>query len=184
LKRRSFLLHSAGLGVVIASSWASCLAAMSPAQLEGLPKDGGLDSLQWQTIAAVQEHLFPVEDAAPGAADIHATHYLHFVLSDQTLELAGRQFIIDGTAKFQAFSQSKFGKPFDRLTQEKKEASLRAFELSSVGRKWITEILGYIFEALLTDPVYGGNLNATGWKWLDHRPGFPRPPANKRYFLL
>lgn len=177
-------MHSAGMGVVISSSWANRLAAMSPDQLADLPQGGGLNRQQWQTIAAVQEHLFPTEDAAPGAADIHATHYLHFVLLDQTLDLDGRQFIIDGMAKLQVFTREKFGKSFIQLKEAQKEADLRAFEAESTGRKWITEILGYIFEALLTDPVYGGNLDAAGWKWLDHRPGFPRPPANKRYFLL
>jgi len=45
-------------------------------------------------------------------------------------------------------------------------------------------VLGYIFEALLVDPVYGGNPNGIGWKWLEHQPGLPRPTADKRYFLL
>lgn len=153
-------------------------------QLEGLPVGAGLDRRQWQTIAAVQDHLFPSEEYAPGAADINAAHYLYFVLSDETLEPAGRKFIVDGTIKFEALVQSSFGKQFEALTEEQKEASLREFESGGVGRKWITEVLGYIFEALLTDPVYGGNTNSAGWKWLGHRPGFPRPPANKRYFLL
>jgi gluconate 2-dehydrogenase gamma chain len=59
---------------------------------------------------------------------------------------------------------------------------LRRFETN--GKQWISTILRYILEALLTDPIYGGNPNAIGWKWLDHQPGFPRPPANKRYYLL
>lgn len=157
---------------------------MSTSQLDGLPEGAGLNKLQWQTIAAVQEHLFPAEDNAPGASDINAAHYLHFVLSDETLEAPDRELIIDGTVKLEALIRSRLGKQFDRLTEEQKETSLREFESASVGRKWITEMLGYIFEALLTDPVYGGNPNGVGWKWLGHRPGFPRPPADKRYFLL
>ncbi len=184
MKRRTFLLRTAGLGVAISSSWASRLAAMSSSQLEGLPEGGGLDGQQWRTIVAVQEHLLPAEDNSPGAADIHAAHYLHFVLSDKTLEAAGRKFIIDGTTKFEILVQSRFGKQFDGLTEEQKETSLREFESDSVGRKWITELLGYIFEALLTDPVYGGNPNGVGWKWLGHRPGFPRPTADKVYWKL
>ena len=133
-------MHTAGLGLAISSSWASRLAAMSSSQLDGLPEGTGLDRQQWQTIAAVQEHLLPAEDNVPGAADIHAAHYLHFVLSDETLEPAGREFIIDGTAKFEMLAQGKFGKPFDHLTEEQKETSLREFESGSVGRKWITEV--------------------------------------------
>ena len=39
----------------------------------------------------------------------------------------------------------------------------------------------YIFEALLSDPVYGGNPEGIGWRWLGHRPGFPRPNQRNRY---
>jgi gluconate 2-dehydrogenase gamma chain len=42
-------------------------------------------------------------------------------------------------------------------------------------------LLYYIFEALLSDPVYGGNPGGIGWQWLEHQPGFPRPPADKIY---
>jgi gluconate 2-dehydrogenase gamma chain len=44
-------------------------------------------------------------------------------------------------------------------------------------------LLDYIMEALLTDPVYGGNPNSIGWQWLKHQPGFPRPttPLKRRY---
>ena len=31
------------------------------------------------------------------------------------------------------------------------------------------------------DPVYGGNPDGIGWKWLMHPPGFPRPPKGKTY---
>jgi gluconate 2-dehydrogenase gamma chain len=44
----------------------------------------------------------------------------------------------------------------------------------------LSSLLKYIFEALLTDPIYGGNPNSMGWEWLDHTPGQPRPnPANR-----
>jgi gluconate 2-dehydrogenase gamma chain len=36
-------------------------------------------------------------------------------------------------------------------------------------------------EALLTDPAYGGNPGGIGWRWLQHVPGYPRPPMDKIY---
>ena len=39
-------------------------------------------------------------------------------------------------------------------------------------------------EALLADPVYGGNFDQTGWRWLSHQPGFPRPSADKTWYRL
>ena len=64
------------------------------------------------------------------------------------------------------------------------EIALRELEKTGAGRSWITELLHYLFEALLTDPVYGGNPGGIGWKWLDHTPGFRRPSKDKRFFLL
>jgi gluconate 2-dehydrogenase gamma chain len=52
------------------------------------------------------------------------------------------------------------------------------------GRAWLSLLLYYIFEALLSDPVYGGNPGEIGWRWLEHQPGFPRPPADKIYGSL
>jgi len=45
-------------------------------------------------------------------------------------------------------------------------------------------LLTYILEALLTDPVYGGNPNGIGWTWLQHQPGFPTPTEDKKYYKL
>ena len=39
------------------------------------------------------------------------------------------------------------------------------------GRAWLSLLLYYIFEALLSDPVYGGNPDGIGWQWLEHQPG-------------
>ena len=71
-----------------------------------------------------------------------------------------------------------------KLDEKQREASLRKLEINAAGKAWLRETLRYIMEALLIDPVYGSNPNAVGWKWLKHRPGFPRPLKDKRYFLL
>ena len=33
----------------------------------------------------------------------------------------------------------------------------------------------------MLDPVYGGNPEMIGWKWLEHQPGFPAPIEGKTY---
>ena len=78
-----------------------------------------------------------------------------------------------------------YQKSFAGLPHEQREAVLRHMEKNHQrGREWLQEMIRYVFEALLSDPVYGGNPQAVGWKWLQHTPGFPRPPKEKRYFLL
>ena len=61
--------------------------------------------------------------------------------------------------------------------------SVRAYEKQGGGR-WLRELIHYILEALLSDPVYGGNPGGIGWRWLEHRPGYKRPSPQQRYFLL
>lgn len=179
MNRRRFLMRLAGLGISATAPWTLSLAAMETAGLDG----GGLSKIQWQTLDAVQRHLFPSEAQAPGAAEINAASYLYFVLSDQTTDPDARALIPAGLVAFERRVQNSFGKHFTELAQAERETALRAYEETPEGRAWITNILGYLFEALLTDPVYGGNPQGIGWQWLGHRPGFPRPPRERRYFL-
>ena len=40
----------------------------------------------WQVIDAVQQHLFPTEEQAPGATEINALGYLKFIVTDTTID--------------------------------------------------------------------------------------------------
>jgi gluconate 2-dehydrogenase gamma chain len=61
---------------------------------------------------------------------------------------------------------------------------LRGISRSTAGENWLNNLLGYIFEAMLSPPIYGGNPEGTGWKWLEHQAGFPLPKAGQRYYEL
>ena len=61
---------------------------------------------------------------------------------------------------------------------------LRQIEQSNAGQNWLSLLLTYLLEALLADPVYGGNPDGIGWQWLEHQSGFPRPPADKTWYRL
>ncbi|MES0327731.1 MAG: gluconate 2-dehydrogenase subunit 3 family protein [Gammaproteobacteria bacterium] len=144
----------------------------------------GLSRRQWKTIVAVQDHLFPSEENAPGARDVNAKAFFYAVLSDAGRDGEDRKLIKEGLLILQDICWKKHKQTFIELKHDAKEDTLREFENTANGTAWIMTVLGYIFEALLTDPVYGGNPDGTGWKWLDHQPGFPRPTEDKRYFLL
>lgn len=141
----------------------------------------------WVTIASVQNHLFPSEPDAPGSVEIHALTYLHDYLNNPVTDPGDVDFLLSGTRLLQIFSKQKNSNTsasFNDLSIEQRELTLREFEKEPEGRRWLVNILNYVLEALLTDPVYGGNPNGIGWKWLEHRAGDPHPPANKRYWLL
>lgn len=133
---------------------------------------------------AVQAHLFPTETDSPGAQDVNAAAYLHNVLIDPKFDSADRAFTRAGILDLQGLSSRQYSKSFVQLENGQRERLLRQYETTSQGSRWLNMILEYIMEAMLTDPVYGGNPGGIGWQWLGHTPGLPRPPTHKRYFLL
>ena len=148
----------------------------------------------WLTLSEVQEHLFPRStdtdkqtarlSVSPGAKDIHAIEYLQTMLSTPDADSDEKEFIIKGVEWLDGVANSIAGKPFIKLNKVSREQVIKEISESSAGENWLSTLLRYIFEALLTDPVYGGNTNKTGWQWLQHQPGFPLPPENKKYWLL
>lgn len=141
-----------------------------------------LDKHARQTLSAVQGHLFPKAGDSPGAGDINALTYLqNNVLNDSARDQEEKQFILNGVGWLDDLSISTLNNNFIKLDEHQREKLLRKIEKSSAGENWLSTMLLYIFEALLSDPVYGGNPEGIGWKWLEHQPGFPRPPANKIY---
>ena len=188
MDRRSFITTSMG-SMLIASSpflFATESRANNKATISHSNKTTatGLSRRQWKTIVAVQDHLFPTEKNAPGASDVNAKAFFYAVLSDANREDEDRKLVKEGLLTLQDICWKKYKQTFTELNHEFREDALRAFEKTPDGTAWIMTVLGYIFEALLTDPVYGGNPDGIGWKWLDHQPGFPRPTTDKRYFLL
>jgi gluconate 2-dehydrogenase gamma chain len=161
------------------------VAALFPSIASAKTLDQSLShETRWQIIDRVQQHLFPSETDAPGAKEINALGYLRFVVADEQLDIEDREFVLQGAGWLEDISLQSAKRPFLELNDELRELVLRQVEQSDAGENWLSTLLLYLFEALLTDPVYGGNPNGIGWQWLGHRPGFPRPPANKRYGVL
>lgn len=174
-------------------SGATALAALSPgidAEKLTTPLSPGsvlprqLSDRQWQTLVAVQDHLFPSATDSPGAREINAMTYLDAALADPKLDPAEADFIKNGIGWLEEIARETQNGSFLSLSAEKREAVLQALNETGRGENWIATILMYIFEALLSDPAYGGNPGGIGWKWLGHDPGFPRPPADKIYGKL
>jgi gluconate 2-dehydrogenase gamma chain len=132
----------------------------------------------------VQEQLFPADEDTPGASDFHAIDYLRNTLENPAADGEDREFITNGVGWLNDLTREHHNKLFLQLDAQQKENMLRQIEQSRAGRNWLSLLLTYLLEALLSDPVYGGNTNETGWQWLQHRPGFPRPPADKTWFKL
>lgn len=138
-----------------------------------------------QTVTALQEHLFPKGPDSPGATDIAAARYLEWTITVPESDPDIRNIVINGFGRLQDATIERFDTVFTELEFMQKERLLRYLaDETRWGRVWLSIVLSYIFEALLSDPVYGGNPDQVGWRWLEHQPGFPRPPADKIYGKL
>jgi gluconate 2-dehydrogenase gamma chain len=181
ITRRRFLKAAAG-GSLAAIFPLSSGAAAGNRQSTDVNPETNLDP--WPVIDAVQQHLFPAETDAPGAREINALGYLQFVITDDTLDTDSREFIKKGVAWLQDMTYQMHKTSFVNLDEKDREKVLRKIAGSEAGENWLSTLLLYIVEALLTDPVYGGNTQQLGWKWLQHVPGFPRPPVDKTFLRL
>ena len=138
----------------------------------------------WLTIGVVQDHLFPAETDSPGAKEINAITYLQNVISSSAIDKDEKEFILNGVKWLNDLSLEKHEAVFIYLSDSERTDMLHQITKSKAGRRWVSKLLSYICEALLGDPVYGGNPDGIGWKWLNHHPGFPRPSKHKRYWKL
>jgi len=181
--RRGFLKAS---GLVAASLLLPACDNNSPNIEQSITKKSNdlLSQAPWQTFSAVQNQLFPKDDDSPGAEDINATMYLKSVLEVPGIDGADKKFLRDGVGWINDIAMQMTNKAFHELSANKKEEVLQRIATSSAGENWLSLLLLYIFEALLTAPVYGGNPEGIGWQWLEHKAGFPLPTKDKRYYLL
>jgi hypothetical protein len=180
INRRRFLSLGTLVGLGSAIPFQSCFLNERPKPL-AQRNPQLLSPLEWDTLLAVQEVLFPHEKEAPGAIDVNAAGYFQWVLSDSMLDPREIKFKKNGLTWLEEESQELFSESFLELNEKRKEETLQSIAQHSWGRSWISTMLLLIFEALLSDPIYGANSDEKGWKWLDYTAGIPRPAAGKTY---
>lgn len=130
-----------------------------------------------QVLLHTAYHLFTHSNIGPGAKDFHISSYLASVLEDKRILKSDRDYFLRGAFWLEESSFDKYNASFLNLSHENRENILQAIILNPWGRNFVYTCLGYIFEALLSAPIYGSNINDMGWKWLEHKPGFPQPQS-------
>lgn len=188
LRRRTFLQSLlAGASLLVVRPVRAEINLLAPGGSPASPEfAAAVEAAPWPTIGAVMSHLFPSEPAAPGAEEINALGYLQSVLGRDDRDAHEDGAFLSAGAKFfrKRVAIDNDGRTFNELSENEREAALRKMTASPDGANWVSMLMYYILESLLGDPVYGGNVNAVGWTWLDYTPGFPRPPEGKRYYEL
>ena len=180
INRRQFIQ------LMTAASMGWPLSGLAADKVLGKTHDEIYQDLQdpWLTLAEVQEHLFPSDDSSPGAKDISALRFLSNMLDAPDTDSEEKEFIFKGVGWLNDLSKTTYHKSFITLNSKNKESVLRKIESSNAGGRWLSLMMSYLIEALLSDPVYGGNKDRKGWQWLEHIPGFPTPSTSHVYFKL
>ena len=108
--------------------------------------------------------------------------YLQWALEDPSNQDDGDQaFIVKGLNYLQEQSKASYSKSYIFINKKQQYELLKQIEQTKLGENWMSLLIYYLIEALLLDPIYGGNPNSVSWKWLEHQPGYPRPIKGHTY---
>jgi gluconate 2-dehydrogenase gamma chain len=98
------------------------------------------------------------------------------------LALNPREFFRAGIESANDWTRQTYGKDFDRLSEQEREAALKAMEADKApfpgfsSRMFFEALLQIAMEGFFADPIYGGNRDMAGWKMV----GYPGLPATYR----
>ena len=124
-----------------------------------------------QTLAIVQKDLFPQEMITSS----NAYAYISIIFKHSRVSADDKQYLRNGTKWLNEQAVSTYKKVYTNLSPEERQNVLQTIAKESWGESWIKIVLSYIMEATLGDPIYGINKKESGWKWLSHESGLPRP---------
>ncbi len=185
LNRRSFLKKAGLAGAMLALPYAGYKLGSAVKDMEEASagdESYRLTREQFQRLQIVQDILFPSEKDAPGARDINAAAYLQAVLLDDHVDPDERRYLVNGLDWLEEEARERWEKSFVNMLPLEREALIEHLTTHNWGESWLASVLLFIFEALLSDPIYGGNSDGVGWKWLAHVPGQPRPEHKLKYY--
>ncbi len=143
-----------------------------------LPRDYAFTALnlaEAATLDAFFERLFPEDENGPGASSIGVIQYLDRALSGPCAHHLEAYRL--GVYALDAESVDRFGKPFieaDFIQQQELIAALEQGPTSNFraieGKSFFELARCHLQEGLFADPIYGGNREKAGWRFLGH-PG-------------
>jgi len=163
--RRTFLSASAVGGL-------SLVSAKEESRQRELPQE------LYNILQKVQNHLFPKGTLLPSASLFGATDFLQETLYHSSYDRDIRNFVLRGAKELRDTHKGELL----NYNEEQMEKALRDFEETKMGSNWLSRVMILSIEALLSDPIYGGNFQELGWKALETTGGSPRPTS--RYVAL
>src|ERR1700719_2541099 len=145
---------------------------------ESSPPAYAFTALNLAEVAALDalfEHLFPADEYGPGASSIGVIRYLDRALSGPYAQHLETYRL--GVYALDAESLQRFGRPFVKVDSVHRQELIAALEQDAVptfcaieGKAFFELARSHLQEGLFGDPIYGGNRNKAGWRFLGH-PG-------------
>ncbi len=143
-----------------------------------------LTPLQTDILQSVLIFLWSDNRGVPQIDKLNVLDYFLWVFEDQDVDQEENQYIINGLIWTDETSMENYEKHFDKLSEKEKVELLQDIIKSDWGESWMSKVLSLLFEAILSDPIYGSNINGMSWEWLEHNPGQPRPNQDNKYKAL
>ena len=117
IDRRTFLRRFALLSGMLAACPLPVLAELRERSGSAAQTDAQAMGEPWQTLDAVQRHLFPAGQAIPGAADIGALAYLRNAIDNPDADGEDRTFVVNGVGWLNELTQEQYQRSFVELDQ-------------------------------------------------------------------
>ena len=133
------------------------------------------------TLMRVLEDLFPPNLSMPSIHKINILGFMKAVLRDKRVQTSVKQQIIDGVKWLNLTAKNSYDKNYIELGYIQRENILKEISQKEWGDNWLWNLMNFSFEAMFSDPIYGGNIQENGWKWVGHVSGLPRPPKVNAY---
>lgn len=140
-----------------------------------------LDGKQMSILKSVLNILFPDDGNGPSIESLNTLNYILWVLRDPGASGKNKDYLVEGIDWADETAFEKSGKNYLDLDQQERERAVKNYIETEYGEEWCSIMMTLILESLVLDPIYGGNPDGIGWKWLEITPGYPQPDEKNRY---
>ena len=140
-----------------------------------------LTEAEVKILAHVLEILFPSKQSSPSVQQLNSLEHIIWNLNDKNRDENTNKYIIKGINWVEETANEEKETSFLNLSDSKKEDLIEFISTKKWGKDWLSKILTLIFGSLVYDPIYNVNKEQSGWNWLQHKPGYPRPNKSTKY---
>ncbi len=208
IPRREFLKGAMIGTAALAAGNPAPAAAQTPAAAVSASADAEplltLTATEHAFIVAAVDTIIPADELSPSGSDCGVATFIDRQLAGAygmgarlyrqgpfpkakpelgyQLALNPREFFRAGIEQANAWTRKTYGKDFDRLSEQDREAALKAMDdgkapfLGFSSRMFFDALLQITMEGFFADPIYGGNRDMAGWKMVGY-PGLPATAA-------